>query len=296
MYTLAAQTPGLANMIAGSWPGKWYLKWKYGISPLRDLPKFAKEPFHRWNKRRKKETKPLKVLLYVDLFTNYHEPEVAKAAIKVLERMGFEVIVPSVQELGRTYLSKGVLDRAREIAETVVKGLYPFAAKNYPLIGLEPSEILTIRDEFLDLVDDSLLEKAEVLASKTYTFEEFVSRFKRKIPEPATSDRKVVLHGHCHTKALTGNQPTILALEAAGFEVEELDTGCCGMAGSFGYEAEHYQLSMDIGWQRLFPQLGNLEENCNICAPGFSCRHQIKDGTGMNALHPAQLIASNLNL
>ena len=293
MYALAAKTPGLANFFLTSFPGKMYLKWKYGISPLRDLPPFAKTTFTKWFKKRPKNHQQLKVLLMVDVFNNYHEPEVPKAAVKVLESMGYEVIVPSIHELGRTYLSKGMLNEAKDIAVNVVNGLHPFASKNYPVIGLEPSEILTIRDEFLDLVEDGLLDKAKTLASKTFTFEEFVSRHKRQLPEPI-SERKVVLHGHCHAKSLVGNGPTEIALESAGYEVETLDTGCCGMAGSFGYEEEHYQVSMEIGWQRLFPQLGNLEENSNICAPGFSCRHQIKDGTGMQAQHPAILIARNI--
>ena len=166
------------------------------------------------------------------------------------------------------------MDKALETAETLVEGLAPFAQKNYPIIGLEPSEILTIRDEYLDLVPDAQLQAAKTLASKTYTFEEFVTLHKDRFPNtrlnPTSKAPKVVLHGHCHTKALIGNTATIKALELAGSDVDAMDTGCCGMAGSFGYDQETYELSMEIGWQRLFPQLGNLLET-QICASGFSC-------------------------
>ena len=235
-----------------------------------------------------------------DLFTDYHESKVGKHAIWVLQSMGFEVIIPSIQELGRTFISQGLLDKALTTAVSVVEGLAPLAKKNYPIIGLEPSEILTIRDEYLDLVDDDLLDKAKVLASNTFTFEEFIMLHKNRFPtarlNPVSQAPKVVLHGHCHTKALIGNTATIHALELAGYDVEAMDTGCCGMAGSFGYDEDTYELSMEIGWQRLFPRLGNLEAETLICAPGFSCRHQIKDGVGMGALHPATLIAQRIGL
>jgi Fe-S oxidoreductase len=219
---------------------------------------------------------------------------VGKSAVEVLEKMGYEVIIPNIHELGRVQLSKGMLNEAKEIAEKVIKGFAPFIKWNIPIVGLEPSEILTLRDEFLDLVEEEDFEKAKLISSRAFSFEEFVILHRHQLPEPI-EEKKTVLHGHCHTKALTGNAPTKAALEAAGYEVEELDTGCCGMAGSFGYEADKYELSMEIGWQRLFPQLGNLEEGRNICAPGFSCRHQIYDGTGMHAQHPAVLIARNLS-
>ena len=145
---------------------------------------------------------------------------------------------------------------------------------------------------------DAQLQAAKTLASKTYTFEEFVALHKDRFPttrlNPISKAPKVVLHGHCHTKALIGNTATIKALELAGYDVEAMDTGCCGMAGSFGYDQETYELSMEIGWQRLFPQLGNLQPETQICASGFSCRHQIKDGIGMGALHPATLIAQRI--
>lgn len=292
-YNLAGQFPGIANLIIRSYPGKALLRSLYGISTLRDMPVFARQSFRKWFNRHSSPASARKVLLFVDLFTNYHEPEVAKAAVEVLEKMGFQVIVPDLYELGRISISRGMLDKAQEQALKVVEGLIPFVSRNVPVIGLEPSEILTLRDEFLDLVDEEHLSQARLISSRAFSFEEFLVLHKDHLPDPLDT-KKTVLHGHCHTRALTGDAPTRAALEAAGYEVEELDTGCCGMAGSFGYEADKYELSMEIGWQRLFPQLGDLEEDCNICAPGFSCRHQIYDGTGMNAQHPAVLIAKNL--
>lgn len=293
-YKTAAQFPGLANALIRSYPGKLILKSLYGISTLRDLPKFAGPTFMTWFRKREKKTADRKVLLVIDLFTNYHEPKVGKSAVEVLEKMGFEVIVPNIHELGRVQISKGMLSEAKEKADQIIKGFSPFIKWNIPIVGLEPSEILTLRDEFLDIVEEDQLEKAQQISSRAFTFEEFIVLNRKLLPE-IKDEKKAVLHGHCHTKALTGNAPTKAALESAGYEVEELDTGCCGMAGSFGYEADKYELSMEIGWQRLFPELGNLEDGCNICAPGFSCRHQIYDGTGMSSQHPAVLIAGNLS-
>ena len=298
-YPLATRFSSLVNIVAKSQIGKQVLKQLFGVSPLRDLPEFSSERFRDWFRRNPSPTTNHKVILLADLFTDYHDPMVGKHAVRVLESMGFEVMLSKVQELGRTFLSKGLLDKALETAETVVEGLAPFAQKNYPIIGLEPSEILTIRDEYLDLVPDAQLQAAKTLASKTYTFEEFVALHKDRFPNtrlnPTSKAPKVVLHGHCHTKALIGNTATIKALELAGYDVEAMDTGCCGMAGSFGYDQETYELSMEIGWQRLFPQLGNLQPETQICASGFSCRHQIKDGIGMGALHPATLIAQRIS-
>jgi Fe-S oxidoreductase len=261
----------------------------------RDLPSFADETFLKWFKKRAKNPSKRVVVLLVDLYTNYNEPEVGKNAVKVLESMGYQVVVPNMLEYGRIQISNGLLDKAKELAENVVNTLYQFVDYKVPLVGLEPSEILTLRDEYLDIVDDEFLRKATRLASVSFTFEEFISLKKELLPDHKQKG-KVVLHGHCHAKSMIGNNPTISALEAAGYEVDELDTGCCGMAGAFGYEKDKYNLSMEIGGQRLFPELRTLGLDRNICAPGFSCRHQIKDGTGRVALHPATLIAENINI
>jgi Fe-S oxidoreductase len=206
--------------------------------------------------------------------------------------MGFEVIIPKNMETGRPQISKGFLKEARYITKIALAEFEEFVESEIPVVGLEPSEILTLRDEFLELCEINQLKMAEKLARSSFTFEEFVANHKDRIPK-SKSPQKVLLHGHCHTKALVGNEPTVEALQAAGYEVDVLQTGCCGMAGSFGYEKDHYEVSMEIGELVLFPKLRE-NQKAEICAPGFSCRHQIKDGVEKKALHPAQLIAKSV--
>jgi Fe-S oxidoreductase len=199
------------------------------------------------------------------------------------------VIIPKAMESGRPQLSKGFLEEARSIAEDVLAEFEKYVETGIPVVGLEPSEILTLRDEFLELCEEDQLQLANKLAGLSFTYEEFISNNKERLPKLGTT-QKVLLHGHCHAKALIGNEPTVDALESAGYTVEVLETGCCGMAGSFGYEKDHYEVSLDIGELVLFPALRNNQED-EVCAPGFSCRHQIKDGVEKKALHPATLIS-----
>lgn len=224
----------------------------------------------------------------MDLFTNYNDPQIGMDAVKVLERMGYEVIIPEAMETGRPQLSKGFLGEAKSIASNVLTEFEAYITKEIPVIGIEPSEILTLRDEFLELCDEEELPLANRLAELSYTFEEFIAENKKRFPNSG-SNKKVLLHGHCHAKALVGNEPTVEALSSVGYDVEVLETGCCGMAGSFGYEKDHYEVSQEIGELVLFPAL-RQNEDVDVCAPGFSCRHQIKDGVGRKALHPATLI------
>ncbi|MCG8374568.1 MAG: FAD-binding oxidoreductase, partial [Balneolales bacterium] len=289
LYPMASRFPFISNTLTASALGKGLLKYFFNVSPKRDLPKFAKQPFHGWFKNYEAPKKKKKVLLLADVFTNYHEPQIAVDAIKTLEYLGFQVMVSDVKETGRPQISKGLLSDAKEIANECIEALKLSAQMDIPIIGLEPSEILTLRDEFADLVDDSKLEIAQKIAANTFTFEEFVVKYLDRIS--ILTDEKLIVHNHCHSKALIGNGPLQKALEAWGFEVEVLDSGCCGMAGSFGYEHKNYDISMQIGEQRLFPAIQQTGENSNICAPGFSCRHQIKDGTGKEAYHPATFMA-----
>ncbi len=297
-YPLASKLPGISNWFLGTQIAKRLLENVVGISKERTMPMFAKHSFRDWFKKNrasvKSEGKP-KAALFVDLFTDHHDPEIAISALKILERLGFEVIVPKVNQAGRPQLSKGLLDDAKKVAIKAISILGPLAEQGIPVIGLEPSEILTMRDEFLDLCEDSQLELAKVLAENSFTIEEFVVKHKDLLPVPKPGSQ-VKLHGHCHTKSLTGNASTVEALKAVGYQVEAMDTGCCGMAGSFGYEKDHYEVSMKIGNQRLFPQLRADGEGKEVCAPGFSCRHQIHDGVGLDAKHPAVMIANQLGL
>ena len=295
-YPLASKLPGISNWFLGTQIAKRLLENVVGISKERTMPMFAKHSFRDWFKKNranlKSEGKP-KAALFVDLFTDHHDPEIAISALKILERLGFEVIVPKVNQAGRPQLSKGLLDDAKKVAIKAISILGPLAEQGIPVIGLEPSEILTMRDEFLDLCEDSQLELAKTLAENSFTIEEFVVKHKDLLPVPKPGSQVKL---HCHTKSLTGNASTVEALKAVGYQVEAMDTGCCGMAGSFGYEKDHYEVSMKIGNQRLFPQLRADGEGKEVCAPGFSCRHQIHDGVGLDAKHPAVMIANQLGL
>lgn len=288
-YPLASRFSKISNVMMASTFGKKMLEKMYGVSSKRTLPKFASETFMEWFEKREGIKADQKVVVFIDLFTNYHEPEIGKDAVFVLEKMGFEIIISKLQEAGRPQISKGMLNEAKTIAEKVVAEFSNYVARGIPIIGLEPSEILTFRDEFLDLVSESLKKQAKSLAQASFTFEEFVSLHPDKLLKKVDT-RKIVFHNHCHTKALIGNSAAVLALESVGFEVEVLDSGCCGMAGSFGYEQRHFELSMNIGRQRLFPEIEKKRQE-NICASGFSCRHQIKDGTQVKAHHIAHYIA-----
>lgn len=293
-YPIAGFFPRVTNWLLRSSAGKELMKQFVNIHPDRELPSFARQTFLDWFHQRPKAKSDNKVVLLVDLFTNYHEPGIGKAAVKVMEMLDLEVLVPDMLELGRTQLSKGLLGAAKKLALSNLPELYAYARQGLPVIGLEPSEILTLRDEYLDLCDDRQLEEARTIADQAYQFEEFMIQFApEKIKKKASG--KVYVHGHCHAKSLVGMEPTLEALRLAGYDPVDMNTGCCGMAGSFGYEQDHYRVSMDIGELTLFPSLRDLDEEALICAPGFSCRHQIKDGTGRKAWHPAELLAMTIN-
>ncbi len=298
LYPLASLFPRLSNWMIRQPVTKELLQQFLGIDKRRDLPTFAKETFMDWwNNHRTRSmahsASGRKVLLLIDIFTNYHEPEIGKAAVQFLENQGYGVIVPNFHEVGRPQISKGMLSSAKEILDTNLPKLSIFADQGIPIIGLEPSEILTLRDEYLDLCDEDQVHSAQKVADSSYTFEEFAADI---LADSSVSpkNKKVFVHGHCHAKSLIGNSAIRKTLEGAGYEIEVGDTGCCGMAGSFGYEADHYQVSMNIGKQRLFPALQDLPDETLVCAPGFSCRHQINDGVGVEAFHPAQLLAEEL--
>ncbi|KPP98558.1 MAG: FAD/FMN dehdrogenase with 4Fe4S domain [Bacteroidetes bacterium HLUCCA01] len=235
-----------------------------------------------------------KVLIMVDVFMNYNEPEVGRAMVHVLEHLGYEVLVTQPLASGRTQLSKGFVRDARSIAHKNIGLLTPYASEGIPIIGQEPSEILSLRDEYLDLCDDDRLDGARKVAASAYLFEEFLQKHFAAFPEDANRfdarGRQAVVHGHCHAKALVGMEPVMEVLEKIGYQAENLPTGCCGMAGSFGYENEHFEISQQIGEMVLFPRLRSTPEETEICAHGFSCRHQIADGVDRTAHHTAVLV------
>ncbi len=225
----------------------------------------------------------------------YNDVEIGKKTVLLLEKLGYEVRIPSHIESGRTYLSKGLVKEAQDIANRNVRLLSKMVSDEVPLIGIEPSAILTFRDEYPDLVEAELREDARKLAQNALLFEEFVAREMEKkaitSAQFTTEKRVLKLHGHCHQKALSSLSVAkkVLSLPL-NYTVQLIPSGCCGMAGSFGYEAEHYDLSMQIGELVLFPTVRQQPDEVLIAASGTSCRHQIKDGTGRKALHPVEIL------
>ncbi len=284
----------LANWGVGNGLVKSAMEAVMRISPKRRLPAFAREPFTTWFKKRGPSPKTGKqVVLFNDTFNTYNHPEVAIAATEVLERLGYEVILPGHYCCGRPMISKGLVDDARKSAQETVAKLAPHARNGNPIVGLEPSCYLSFRDEYLYLLPES--DDAKIVAQQTMGFEEFMA----KLAEDGELEgvtfteetRNVLLHGHCHQKALVGTNPSHRTLSMpANYMVNEVDSGCCGMAGSFGYEAEHFDISMQMAERRLLPAVRETERETLIVAAGVSCRHQIHDGTGRKAFHPAQVI------
>ncbi|HAI76359.1 MAG TPA: FAD-binding oxidoreductase [Microscillaceae bacterium] len=300
---LASLMPGLYNYFITQPFTASLLKKIAGFAPQRSLPHIASNTLRKWFAKHKrtqtKQSFPHKVYFFCDEFTQYNDVAIGQKAILLLEALGYEVVMPKHAESGRTYLSKGLLEEARTLAHQNIELFKDLITEQTPLIGLEPSAILTFRDEYIGLTRGQTQEQAQDLAQHVYTFEEFLAKEVDKghiTAESFSQEAKLVkVHGHCYQKALSSLTPTkkILSLPAQ-YEVHFINSGCCGMAGSFGYEAEHYQLSMQIGELVLFPAVRQQPANVLICAAGTSCRHQIKDGTQREALHPAEILYNAL--
>lgn len=269
-----------------------------GFHPERTMPLLEKETLIAWYKKRTKASPEITdrtVYLFCDEFTNFNDVEIGKKTILVLEKLGYQVIIPQHAPSGRPQLSKGLLRDAKKIANQNVTLLKDLISRETPLIGVEPSAILTFRDEYPDLVDEELVEPAKSLAVNCLQFDEFMEReidAKRISKGAFTSEKKLIkLHGHCQQKAISGMIPAKKMLSfPENYTVQLIPSGCCGMAGSFGYEKEHYDISMKIGELVLFPTVRSQPEEVIIAAPGTSCRHQIHDGTGKTARHPAEIL------
>jgi Fe-S oxidoreductase len=237
------------------------------------------------------------VVLFPDTFVDYNEPEIGRAAVLLLERLGYRVLLPRHRVCcGRPLISKGLLGPARRYAERQLEALLPYAEAGIPIVGLEPSCILSFRDEYPDLIDDT---RVSTLAEQSLLIDEFLVReldANRIAPRLGIgSPRRFLLHGHCHQKALVGSASALRLLRAiAGAEAREVDSGCCGMAGSFGYEAEHYTISQAIGERVLFPAVRVLPPEDEVVAMGTSCRQQIRHGTGRSARHLVEILLEAL--
>ena len=236
-----------------------------------------------------------KVYLFCDEFTNYNDAHIGIKAIQLLNKLGYEVLMPAHGESGRTWLSKGLVRKAKIIANQNIALFSPLVTDATPLIGIEPSSILTFRDEYPDLATDQNLDAAKALAGNAFLIDEFIAREinQGRITKDQfnANKRAILLHGHCQQKAVGSLADSIKILSfPENHTVETIPSGCCGMAGSFGYEKEHYDVSMKIGELVLFPSVRKHSGTCTVAAPGTSCRHQIKDGTGTKALHPVEVL------
>lgn len=271
-----------------------------GIARERDLPVLSKVTMRRWERSERKKSNAVpqskgKLFLFADEFTNYNESEIGIKTILLFERLGYEVVIPASAESGRTFLSKGLLGAARKVAEKNVRMLSAIVSAESPLVGIEPSAILSFRDEYPEMVGEELRPLAKSLSVNTMLVEEFICREldRGNIGAGDFTEReaKILLHGHCQQKALASTLPTKRMLSVpVNYQVSEIPSGCCGMAGAFGFEKEHYDLSMKIGELVLFPEVRSAADDTIISAPGTSCRHQIADGTGRKAYHPVEIL------
>lgn len=281
-----------SNMLSG------LVKNSVGVASKRSLPKVSSFNFNKYIQTIKNKyiASKQKVILYIDEFTNYLDVDLGKDAIEVLVRLGYDVQL-YYAESGRTYISKGFLKQAKKLAVKNILDLKSFADQKLPVIGLEPSAILTFRDEYSRFYDDEAT--ANAIASNVFLIEEFLSHEiqKGKIgSENFGKERKTIkIHNHCHQKALSNQKVTFDVLNLPeNYSVSIISSGCCGMAGSFGYEKEHYDVSMQIGELKLFPSIRKSGEEVVIAANGTSCRHQIYDGTQRKAKHPISILKDAL--
>ncbi len=287
--------PSIYNYFASSSVFSSVLKGLLRFSAERSIPRLSRFTLRSYAKRHSPMGSDKKVYLFADEFTNYNEAEVGVAFIELMEALGYCVIVPEHYESGRAALSKGMLRRAKRLAEKNVVALKNIISADTPLVGIEPSAILSFSDEYPDLVSASLKGEARQLADNCLLFDQFIMReFEAgRIDASKFTDAplNIILHGHCHQKSLASVKPSAQMLSIpVNYRVKELETGCCGMAGSFGYEKEHYSYSVQIGEQLLFPAVRAASSDTVISAPGTSCRQQIFDGTGRVAKHPVVIL------
>jgi FAD/FMN-containing dehydrogenase/Fe-S oxidoreductase len=299
---LGSMMPSVYNfMISNSITGN-LIKRISGFAVKRSVPILSATTLLDWYNKHQKQiiTKGTrKLYLFCDEFTNYNDAHIGITTILLLEKLGYEVVIPKHEESGRAWLSKGLLREAQKIANRNISLLSGVISEDTPLIGIEPSAILTFRDEYPDLATDENLDAAHALAKHVFLVDEFIANEITKgniTNESFTKEkRSIQLHGHCQQKAIASLAASMKMLSLPEhYVVETIPSGCCGMAGSFGYEKEHFDLSMQIGELVLLPTVRKQPAETIIAAPGTSCRHQIKDGTGRKALHPVEILYNAL--
>ena len=301
IYKLGSCFPAIFNFFLHNRITAGFAKSITGFAQKRSIPALGKMTLRRWCRKNLQGlndnlASPKGTLyFFIDEFTNYNDTEIGITAIRLLNRLGYKIMIVDHEVSGRTFLSKGYLRKAAKIAAKNVAIFSALVDDLHPLIGIEPSAILTFRDEYPDLLKGEQKIDAKRISHNCLMIEEFLVREKAK--GNITSDnftsaaRNIKLHGHCQQKAIASTFPTKLMLSLpVNYHVQEIRSGCCGMAGSFGYEKEHYDLSMKIGNLVLFPEIVGSDPEIAIAAPGTSCRHHILDGTGRQAKHPIELL------
>lgn len=305
MEEFGAMVRPFYNFFATFKPSAWVIKKIVRFSTDRQIPKLSRYSMRKLveleNKKYKEDPRKRKVYLFADEFTNHQEAELGLTFAKLLLKLGYAVEIPKHVESGRAAFSKGCLKLAKNYAVKNVKLLSPIIKEDTQLVGIEPSCILSFRDEYPDIVPPKMRETAKKLAKNSLLFDEFIMREVQagRISSDSFKElsAEIYLHGHCHQKSLIGVGKCAEMLRLIpGVRVNVIRSGCCGMAGSFGYEKEHYETSKAIGEMVLFPTVrkATAEKNVIVAAPGTSCRQQILDGTGVKALHPIEIMYNNL--
>ena len=285
--------PSLTNLVLNTFLTKFIM----GISLKRSVPKLTSKTLKSWyNKQTHSSSKKI-IYIFCDEFTNFYDTEIGKDTVIVLKRLGYNPTFIKHPESGRSFISKGFLKEAKVVANKNVSIFKDLITNKTPLIGIEPSAILTFRDEYIRLADD--VNSAKIIAKNTFTIEEFLqNEFEKgniRTNQFTTEKKSIKIHGHCHQKALSSTQATFSILNIPeNYSPTIMNTGCCGMAGSFGYEKEHYKISMQVGEDTLFPKIRNTSKETEIIASGTSCRHQILDGTKRQAKHPITVLREAL--
>ena len=290
---IGSLVPGLTNLVLNTYLTKSIM----GISLKRSIPKLTPKTLKAWYKKQTHSSSQKIVYIFCDEFTNFYDTEIGKDTITVLKRLGYNPTFINHPESGRSFISKGFLKEAKALANENVSIFKELITEETPLVGIEPSAILTFRDEYIRLADD--VNSATVISKNTFTIEEFILKeFESgtiRTNQFSTEKKLIKIHGHCHQKALSSTHATFSILNIPkNYKPTIMNTGCCGMAGSFGYEKEHYKVSMQVGEDTLFPKIRNTSKEIEIVAAGTSCRHQIYDGTKRIAKHPITVLREAL--
>jgi Fe-S oxidoreductase len=284
----------IANLAAGSGPGRWLNEKLLGVDARRRLPAWKHKTFERWVRRRAaRPSGGRPVTLFNDTFVNHYDPEIGVAALEILERGGCRVATVRPACCGRPLISQGLLAEARAQAAKVVEGLFPIAERGEKILFCEPSCLSAVKEDAPSLLRGEAQANARVVAGSCLLFEEFAAQL--DLPLRAGPSH-ILLHGHCHQKSM-GLLPATIALlsRIPSAAVTDLDAGCCGMAGSFGYKREHYEVSRAIAGRKLLPAALAMKPGEVLVAPGTSCRHQVGELAAVKAVHPAALIRELLD-